>query len=70
LAAALDAPWLDADESVRIMFLATLSRFPDAEELPRFAGVWRQSQQDHGPGQAAEDILWALVNSAEYAFNH
>lgn len=70
LAAALSAPWLDAEESVRIMFLATLARFPDADELPRFAAVWRESQQASGPGQAAEDILWALVNSAEYAFNH
>jgi Protein of unknown function (DUF1549)/Protein of unknown function (DUF1553) len=70
LAAALGAPWLDTEERVRILFLATLSRFPDAAELPRFADAWRQAEQSAGPGQAAEDILWALVNSAEFAFNH
>jgi hypothetical protein len=70
LAAALAAPWLDVDERVRILFLATLSRFPDPDELPRFADAWRRSEQTDGAGQAAEDILWALVNSAEFAFNH
>lgn len=70
LAAALAAPWLDIDERVRILFLATLSRFPDPDELPRFADAWRRSEQTDGAGQAAEDILWALVNSAEFAFNH
>ncbi|MFO0870021.1 MAG: DUF1549 and DUF1553 domain-containing protein [Pirellulales bacterium] len=67
LLGALDAPWFDATERVRILFLATLARYPEESEQERFL-----THLQHGPPapQAAEDLLWVLVNSAEFAFNH
>ena len=53
---------------VRELYLTAYSRDPDAEELAVATaafdaeGATRQS--------AAEDILWALLNSAEFVFNH
>jgi len=67
IVAAADSPLFDAEERVRILFLATLARYPDAEELAQFASHLRQ-----GPPapQSLEDLLWALMNSAEFTFNH
>jgi hypothetical protein len=55
-------------EIVTELFLTTYSRYPNEEEL-RIAtspfsapGATRKS--------ATEDIMWALINSAEFVFNH
>lgn len=53
---------------VRELYLAAYNRAPDADELStalRFfsaPGATRRS--------AVEDLLWALINSAEFVFNH
>jgi hypothetical protein len=50
------------------LYLSIYSRWPSADEkavaVEAFAaeGVKRQ--------QAVEDIMWALINSAEFVFNH
>jgi hypothetical protein len=48
------------------LFLATLSRWPSADEqgllLAEFAGRDRR--------EAAEDALWALLNTREFLYNH
>ena len=64
---AIGAPWFSPEERVKILFLGALSRYPDDEELARFVAHLK-----NGPPaeQASEDLLWALVNSAEFAFNH
>jgi mono/diheme cytochrome c family protein len=55
-------------EIVTELYLATLSRYPKSEELRAASapfgaeGATRQA--------AAEDVLWALLNSAEFVFNH
>lgn len=64
--------WADSarapEELVRDFYLTTLSRFPTADECATAAkaftgeGVTRAS--------AGEDVLWALLNSAEFVFNH
>ena len=57
-----------ASQIVNELYVATLSRRPTDEELKMaiaaFAtsGATRQS--------ATEDVLWALLNSAEFVFNH
>jgi hypothetical protein len=67
-AAALANSQLGPREIVEEVYLAAYSRFPTAEEsdvaATAFAreGATRQS--------ATEDVVWALVNSAEFVFNH
>ena len=54
-------------ESIDELYLAALARFPaDAEraELERML-VARPAR-----GEALRDLLWALVTSREFAFNH
>ncbi len=56
------------EEIVRELYLASLSRPPTPEELAvasatfTAAGATRQT--------ATEDVFWALLNSAEFVFNH
>ncbi len=55
-------------EIISELYLVALSRFPTPEELSlasrafAFPEATRQS--------AIEDVMWALMNSAEFAFNH
>jgi hypothetical protein len=55
-------------EIITELYLAALSRFPTAEEMRRAAAAYS------APGatrpSATEDVLWALINSAEFVFNH
>jgi hypothetical protein len=54
-------------EAVEELFLATLSRFPDAGEL-RFALDRTRARSDQAAGLA--DVLWALINTREFVLNH
>jgi hypothetical protein len=50
------------------LYLATFSRFPTADELTAAAATF--SAKDATRRTATEDVLWALLNSAEFVFNH
>ena len=64
----LKAPFFTDEQRIDTLFLATLGRHPDQEELAVFA--------DHvaaGDGSNMDqlgDVLWALLNSPEFALNH
>jgi len=49
------------------LYLAILSRYPTAEEL---AVVQTYAQTGDNRRQAGSDLLWALINSAEFQFRH
>jgi hypothetical protein len=69
LLGALGAPFLSADDRLAALFLATLSRPPNEGEL----AVCRNQLAARGDSDRAKawgDILWALLNSAEFALNH
>ncbi len=69
LLGALEAPFLLDADRVETLFLATLSRFPTDEERVLFVGHLDKTS----PGErqkAWSNILWALVNSAEFTLNH
>ena len=62
----LAASDLSPEKIVEEIYLTTLSRFPTTAEQ-------QLMQQAFGSGDratAAEDILWALMNSKEFVFNH
>lgn len=57
----------DAD-MVEELYLMTFSRFPEPDE--KAAALRAFTNPDATRRTAAEDVLWALINSAEFVFNH
>jgi hypothetical protein len=58
---------LPPERVVEELFLAALSRRPSAKELADAVGTFKRSgDRIH----AAEDVLWALMNTMEFIFNH
>ena len=54
-------------QGIDLLYMATVSRHPDADELARLTSyIPKQSS----PRSAFSDILWALLNSGEFATNH
>jgi len=58
---------LPAEGVIDALCLATLSRHPQSEEAALLAEAFAQSENRRA---AAEDILWALLNSKEFLYNH
>lgn len=52
---------------VEELYLASLSRFPSRDEILNAAAY---IDRDPEPRKGAEDLLWTLVNSKEFLFNH
>lgn len=70
LLVALDAPFFSTEERVEVLFLSTLSRPPSSQEREQFVSYVDRAQRGAGSRQALSDILWALLNTAEFALNH
>jgi hypothetical protein len=58
---------LEPEELVENLYLRTVCRAPTAEELSRWSAELKQASSLR---EAAEDLLWSLLNSREFAFNH
>jgi hypothetical protein len=56
------------EDIVTELYLACFSRKPAPEELQVATAAF--SAQGATPRSATEDVLWALLNSAEFVFNH
>ncbi len=56
------------EEIVTELYLLTLNRYPTSTELP--AAVAAFGAKEATRQTATEDVLWALLNSAEFVFNH
>lgn len=63
---ALEAPFFDGRKQLKWMFLATLNRLPRAEEEAAFSELITAAEQEDNPTWKS-DLLWALVNSTEFA---
>lgn len=57
---------ISAEETVGEIFLAVLSRWPDADERPRYS----KYIEENGGWRACSDLVWALVNSSEFITQH
>ncbi len=69
LLTALEAPLFNDAQRLDVLFLATLSRPPRDDERLVFSQYIARAESD-GRGRAMGDVLWALLNSAEFALNH
>ncbi len=66
----LNAPFFSDEQRVETLFLSTLSRFPEPEEQSAMLAHLQTAEDDKARSQALGDILWALLNSAEFTFIH
>jgi hypothetical protein len=67
LSAVNELPYLDTAGRIEALYLATLSRRPTADEMSRVVAYIGQSSSEK---EALGDLFWALLNSAEFIFNH
>jgi hypothetical protein len=67
-AARLARSTLTSDQIVQELYFAAYSRSP----LPDEQSIAAKAIANAGPNkqQAIEDVMWALLNSAEFVFNH
>jgi hypothetical protein len=81
LAALLDAPFMDTAQRLETMYLATLSRPPQAQEIDRAQKFIERSvkrspapkndtEQEQRYQEALADVFWMLLNSSEFYLNH
>lgn len=57
----------DFAKSIEQFYLSTLSRFPSSQELEHWSQWLAKSSM---PLHDLEDLMWSLLNSKEFAFNH
>ena len=69
----LEAPFFTDDQRIEILFLATLSRYPRNDEVDQMRRFLQQDsskdEKQGGLSSAYADVLWALLNSAEFTMN-
>jgi Protein of unknown function (DUF1553)/Protein of unknown function (DUF1549) len=70
LPAVADAYFLDTPGKIEALYLATLSRRPRPEELDRLVPYVDRGGPTLNPKQSLADVVWALLNSAEFVSNH
>jgi hypothetical protein len=70
LVGALDAPFMNDADQVEAVFLAALARPADDEGLDACVQLLKDVEPGDERKRALSDIVWALVNSTEFAFNH
>ncbi len=56
-----------AEEVLDELYLCTLSRFPTAEERAAMLVAFADAESTHA---AIQDVLWVLLNTREFVFNH
>jgi hypothetical protein len=68
--AALEAPLFSDEERVETLFLAAYSRPPTEAEREKFVAYVKYGGPTADRRAALGDVLWALLNSAEFGLNH
>ncbi len=69
LLGALTAPFMDTEDRIEASFLATLCRQPEMEERSMAIELLEGAESAVERDRVLSDLLWALVNSTEFAFN-
>jgi hypothetical protein len=66
----LQAPFFTRDQRVEILYFATLSRQPKPSERELLNQYITEDMSGNELREALSDVLWALLNSAEFTMNH
>ena len=59
----------DDTEAIRLVYLAALSRLPSDVES-RTAGEYLRVRGEASRSEACQELVWALLTSTEFRFNH
>jgi hypothetical protein len=59
---------MSPETAMEELFLSTLSRFPTADEKALLKSAFEGEGSSRR--QAVEDILWSLLNTKEFLYNH
>lgn len=70
LLTSLEAPFFTNKERIEVLYLATLSRKPRPSEWKLLDGYIGEDAKGNELQEGLADILWALLNSAEFTLNH
>lgn len=66
----LSAPFFNDQQRIETLFLATLSRRPSEVEMQEMSGHIALAKDNGDRQQRLGDVLWALLNTAEFTLNH
>jgi hypothetical protein len=66
----LNAPFFTDDQRLNTLFLATLSRDPSEAEREKLLAYLQDAKDSNERLGILGDVLWALLNSAEFTFIH
>ena len=66
----LEIPLITNKDRVEILYMATLSRRPTASEQELLSEYISQDASGNELYESLADVLWALLNSAEFTMNH
>jgi hypothetical protein len=66
----LKAPFFTDDARVETLFISVLARKPSPEEKSKYVSYLENQLTDAERRRALSDMLWALLNTAEFTLNH
>jgi hypothetical protein len=66
----LEAPFFSRDQRIEILYFATLARQPKPSEKELLEQYITSDLKGEKLREALSDVLWALLNSAEFTMNH
>ena len=66
----LSAPFFDDATRIEKLFIAALTRKPTAEEKKRYEEFFGNQPDAVNRNDLLGDVLWVLLNSAEFTMNH
>ncbi len=66
----LEAPFFSNEQRIEVLYMATLSRRPRPSEWETLKTYIDPQLSKEELRENLSDILWALLNSAEFTMNH
>ncbi|QEL14870.1 DUF1549 and DUF1553 domain-containing protein [Limnoglobus roseus] len=70
LAAVVDSPFLATEERIDTLFLAVMNRKATDEEREKYGSYVDRGGPSGDKKKAIGDVMWVLLNSTEFLFNH
>jgi hypothetical protein len=69
LRAVVDAPFLETQDKIEALYLAALTRKPEAKELEKMLAHVQGQADKEARRKSYVDIYWALLNSPEFVLS-